>query len=247
MRGTVYRYLRYGGCVVLGIVFFLGAEAVDTDRQTVDKGILKRNPWGQRDAVYEFYAEGLEEGAVDLTVTVPPRRLSPEEFHERMPEISEILLSGILGSNASLDQIRTDLELPEELPGYGIQVAWESERPELLSSMGLLNQEGLRGMDPARGETFSLTAELSCGEEKELVTVPVTVLPEEMTQGERLAERIDSLALEDMENETIRLMTEFEGVPITYRRKGRFQNAVLLVLGGVLAACLWMKEKNRCV
>lgn len=244
MKGLAYRYLRYGGCVVLGIVFFLGAEAVDTDRQTVDKGILKRNPWGQRDAVYEFYAEGLEEGAVDLTVTVPPRRLSPEEFHERMPEISEILLSGILGSNASLDQIRTDLELPEELPGYGIQVAWESERPELLSSMGLLNQEGLRGVDPSRGETFSLMAELSCGEEKELVTVPITVLPEEMTQGERLAERIDSLALEDMENETVRLMEEFEGVPITYRRKGRFQNAVLLVLGGVLAACLWMKEKN---
>ena len=50
-----------------------------------------------------------------------------------MPEISEILLSGILGSNVSLDQIRTDLELAEELPGYGIQVAWESERPELLS------------------------------------------------------------------------------------------------------------------
>lgn len=244
MKGTVYRYLRYGGCAALGIVFFLGAEAVDTDRQTVDKGILKRNPWGQRDAVYEFYAEGLEEGAVDLTVTVPSRRLSPEEFHERMPEISEILLSGILGSNVSLDQIRTDLELPEELPGYGIQVAWESERPELLSSMGLLNQEGLRGVDPSRGETFSLMAELSCGEEKELVTVPVTVLPEEMTQGERLAERIDSLALEDMENETVRLMEEFEGVPITYRRKGRFQNAVLLVLGGVLAACLWMKEKN---
>ena len=244
MKGTVYRYLRYGGCAALGIVFFLGAEAVDTDRQTVDKGILKRNPWGQRDVVYEFYAEGLEEGAVDLTVTVPSRRLSPEEFHERMPEISEILLSGILGSNVSLDQIRTDLELPEELPGYGIQVAWESERPELLSSMGLLNQEGLRGVDPSRGETFSLMAELSCGEEKELVTVPVTVLPEEMTQGERLAERIDSLALEDMENETVRLMEEFEGVPITYRRKGRFQNAVLLVLGGVLAACLWMKEKN---
>lgn len=161
-----------------------------------------------------------------------------------MPEISEILLSGILGSNVSLDQIRTDLELPEELPGYGIQVAWESERPELLSSMGLLNQEGLWGVDPSRGETFSLMAELSCGEEKELVTVPITVLPEEMTQGERLAERIDGLALEDMENETVRLMEEFEGVPITYRRKGRFQNAVLLVLGGVLAACLWMKEKN---
>ena len=244
MRGTVYRYLRYGGCAALGIVFFLGAEAADTDRQTVDKGILKRNPWGQRDAVYEFYAEGLEEGAVELAVTVPPRRLSPKEFHQRMPEISEILLSGILGSNVSLDQIRTDLELPEELPGYGIQVEWESERPELLSSMGLLNQEGLRGVDPSRGETFSLMAELSCGEEKELVTVPVTVLPEEMTQGERLAERIDSLALEDMENETVRLMEEFEGVPITYRRKGRFQNAVLLVLGGVLAACLWMKEKN---
>lgn len=244
MKGTVYRYLRYGGCAALGIVFFLGAEAVDTDRQTVDKGILKRNPWGQRDAVYEFYAEGLEEGTVDLTVTVPSRRLSPEEFHQRMPEISETLLSGILGSNVSLDQIRTDLELPEELPGYGIQVAWESERPELLSSMGLLNQEGLRGVDPSRGETFSLMAELSCGEEKELVTVPITVLPEEMTQGERLAERIDSLALEDMENETVRLMEEFEGVPITYRRKGRFQNAVLLVLGGVLAACLWMKEKN---
>lgn len=244
MKELVRRYIRYGGCIALGIVSFLGAEAVDTDRQTVDKGILKRNPWGQRDAVYEFYAEGLEEGTVDLTVTVPSRRLSPEEFHERMPEISEVLLSGILGSNVSLDQVRTDLELPEELPGFGIQVSWESERPELLSSMGLLNQEKLRGTDPSRGESFSLTAELSCGEEKELLTVPVTVLPEEMTQGERLAEKIGSLALEDMENETVQLLAEFEGTPVTYRRKGRFQNTVLLVLGGALAAGLWMKEKN---
>lgn len=176
MRGTVYRYLRYGGCAALGIVFFLGAEAADTDRQTVDKGILKRNPWGQRDAVYEFYAEGLEEGAVELAVTVSPRRLSPKEFHQRMPEISEILLSGILGSNVSLDQIRTDLELPEELPGYGIQVEWESERPELLSSMGLLNQEGLRGWTRQGGNVL-FDGGASCGEEKELVTVPVTVLP----------------------------------------------------------------------
>ena len=241
MRGTVYRYLRYGGCAALGIVFFLGAEAADTDRQTVDKGILKRNPWGQRDAVYEFYAEGLEEGAVELAVTVPPRRLSPKEFHQRMPEISEILLSGILGSNVSLDQIRTDLELPEELPGYGIQVEWESERPELLSSMGLLNQEGLRGVDPSRGETFSLMAELSCGEEKELVTVPVTVLPEEMTQGERLAERIDSLALEDMENETVRLMEEFEGVPITAAYPDLVSGFLVLTGAGYSIRQAWKK------
>ena len=98
--------------------------------------------------------------------------------------VQPVSYTHLLGSNVSLDQIRTDLELPEELPGYGIQVAWESERPELLSSMGLLNQEGLWGVDPSRGETFSLMAELSCGEEKELVTVPITVLPEEMTQGD---------------------------------------------------------------
>lgn len=177
MRGTVYRYLRYGGCAALGIVFFLGAEAADTDRQTVDKGILKRNPWGQRDAVYEFYAEGLEEGAVELAVTVPPRRLSPKEFHQRMQRFRRSSCPVSWEAMCLWTRSRTDLELPEELPGYGIQVEWESERPELLSSMGLLNQEGLRGVDPSRGETFSLMAELSCGEEKELVTVPVTVLP----------------------------------------------------------------------
>ena len=81
MKGTVYRYLRYGGCAALGIVFFW--EPRQWIQARLDKD--KRNPWGQRDAVYKFYAEGLE-GAVDLTVTVPSRRLSPEEFHERMPD-----------------------------------------------------------------------------------------------------------------------------------------------------------------
>lgn len=244
MRGTVYRYLRYGGCAALGIVFFLGAEAADTDRQTVDKGILKRNPWGQRDAVYEFYAEGLEEGAVELAVTVPPRRLSPKEFHQRMPEISEdppVRYPGkqcVFGPDPHRSGAAGGASGIWDPGGMGIGEAGASEQH------GAFKPGRAPGVDPSRGETFSLMAELSCGEEKELVTVPVTVLPEEMTQGERLAERIDSLALEDMENETVRLMEEFEGVPITYRRKGRFQNAVLLVLGGVLAACLWMKEKN---
>lgn len=151
MRGTVYRYLRYGGCAALGIVFFLGAEAADTDRQTVDKGILKRNPWGQRDAVYEFYAEGLEEGAVELAVTVPPRRLSPKEFHQRMPEISEILLSGILGSNVSLDQIRTDLELPEELPEYGIQVGMECGEAGASEQHGAFKPGRAPGGGPVQG------------------------------------------------------------------------------------------------
>ena len=151
MRGTVYRYLRYGGCAALGIVFFLGAEAADTDRQTVDKGILKRNPWGQRDAVYEFYAEGLEEGAVELAVTVPPRRLSPKEFHQRMPEISEILLSGILGSNVSLDQIRTDLELPEELPQSG-----DVEQQAIRSALSEQAQAVLHGLEEPYKEVFML-------------------------------------------------------------------------------------------
>ena len=117
MKGPVRGWIRYGGCAALGVFLFLTAEAVDGGRQTVEKGVLKRNPWGQGDTVYEFYAEGLAEGKVDLSVTVPARRLSPEEFHERIPEISELLFSSILGSNASLDQIQTDLDLPEELSG----------------------------------------------------------------------------------------------------------------------------------
>lgn len=244
MKGPVRGWIRYGGCAALGVFLFLAAEAVDGGRQTVEKGVLKRNPWGQGDTVYEFYAEGLEEGKVDLSVTVPARRLSPEEFHERIPEISELLFSSILGSNASLDQIRTDLDLPEELSGYGIRVEWESERPELLSDMGLVNQERLQETDPSGGERFFLTAALLCGEEREVLTVPVTVFPARTTQGERLEERIHGLAMEHMEDETIPLVEEFEGVPIRYRRKGRLQNAVLLVLGPAAAVCLRLKERN---
>ena len=38
MRGTVLQISPVWGMRCLGIVFFLGAEAADTDRQTVIKG-----------------------------------------------------------------------------------------------------------------------------------------------------------------------------------------------------------------
>lgn len=153
------KYLPGAACIAAGVLFYMAAEFMESGKQKMDSGILWRNEVGQGDLIYEFYVEGLEEEPQLISVTVPERVLTDEEFDRIIPEASEILCERILGDNLSLREVRTDLSLTEELPEYGLKVSWESEKPELLSGMGILTSGEL----PKGGEEVILKATLFRG------------------------------------------------------------------------------------
>lgn len=242
MRKIGKRNMRYGLCIGAGIFLFLAAEAAGLGEETVENGVLRRKPCGQGDTVYEFYVDGLEESRVEAFVTVPEQRLTEKEFHECIPAAAELLCSRILGENLSLREVRCDLELVRAVPEYGISVSWESERPEILSHMGLING----GNVPKEGADIRLTAWLSSGTAKESVDIPVRVLPEEKTGEQRFLEELDALVLENAEKDVVLLPAEFDGKALRYRKKEHSQNAVLIILGIAAAGCLHLKEKQDC-
>lgn len=234
-------------CIGAGVGLYLAAEFVDSTGVSVEKGRLLRNPCGQGEAVYEIYVEELDTA---MTIAVPEQRMTEPEFRERIPEIAEILCEKILGENASLGEVRANLNLVKELEEYGVSVEWESERPEVVSAMGLVDagESGIKGNpgspDFESGILVYLQATLLHGDWTEVVEIPVTVYPPIVTMEDRFRLVLEELVVREPECVEVVLPTEFEGQSLTYRAPGKSQNLSLVFLGAVAAGCLLLKEKS---
>ena len=233
-------HMKYVLCIIAGFTFFLLAEIMDGSRAVSRDGTLRRNEWGQGDAVYEFYVDGLEEGRLEARVTVPEQKLSEQEFEQRIPEIADILCVRILGENSSLTEVRTDLELMGEIPEYGVTVSWESEQPDLISHMGIINREQI----PRKGADVFLTARLTNGTKERRVDIPIRLFSGEEKESQRFLKELDLLLSQRPDEAVITLPKEFEGKRLKYGEKGNFQNAALILFGFAAAAGLRLKEKT---
>lgn len=232
-------------CIGMGIGLFLAAELSDTMGDSVENGKLLRNPCGKGDAVYEFYVDGLTEGEeTPVTIAVPEKKMTPTEFAERLPEIVGVLCGEILGDNASLQEVRTDLRLVRELSEFGVSVSWKSERPEVVSAFGVVDTSMLsREADLVTScAVVFLEATLRHGAAEEIVEIPVTVCASEQNLEERFLSMLEVLAASDLELEDVILPEEFEGRMLHYRRVGGLQNLILVVLGVVAAVCVYAKD-----
>lgn len=234
------RWKRSLICIGAGILLFLIAEVVDSRSAHVEKGVLYRNSCGQGDAVYEFYAEDEDGRELKTSLAVPEQRMTKKEFHERVPEMTEMLCIEILGENSSLNEIRSNLNLITELPEYGVLVSWRSQMPEVISRSGVIDQSAI---DPM-GTGVVLEATLQCGDSLEIVEISVVVYPREITWEERFRDSLVQLAQQDMETETVILPAEFEDRPVTYRSLDHGKNLFLIVLGVIAAVLLHLNEKQ---
>ena len=235
-------------CVVAGFVLYGLAEISDNAGSSVEKGQLFRNPCGKGDAVYEFYVDGLD-GADETPVllTVPEQKMTGEEFSARLPEIVSALCEEILGENPSLDEVRSDLKLVRELPEYGITVRWESEKPEVISDLGLVEApvpESESGNAKETGPVVYLQAELLHGELREVVEIPVIVYPPVETMETRFLTMLEQLVVEESDRVDVILPQEFEGASLSYRTANQSGNLALVFLGLIAGGVLLMKEKS---
>ena len=227
-------------CVVSGIVFYLLAKVSDNLGNTVEKGQLFRNPCGKGDAVYEFYVDGLDDtGEMEIIISVPEQKMTKEAFVLQIPEVVSALCREILGENPSLEEVRSDLNLVRELPEFGVAVRWESEQPEVISSLGAVTAP-----DRDTGTVVYLQAELLHGDLKEIVEIPVIVYPPAETVETRFLAMLEELVLEEQERSDVILPKEFEGKTISYRSFHQSDSIAPVFLGLIAGGCLLMKEKS---
>ncbi len=230
---------KHALCVAAGILMFSVAEFADAGGSGLRDGNLERNPAGGGERVCELFVSGVGGEEIPVTLTVPERKLTEEQLDAALPEIMELLCRRIRGKNGSLREVRHDLELARELPEYGLSVRWESLAPETVSDMGILG-----GEIPAAGRTVILKVRLANGLCEQTAEIPVTVLPPDVTDAERLAEAIQAAAESDLASAVMKLPEEFEGKRLTYRESSGRGNGILIVLGFVAAAVLYLKEKT---
>ena len=232
------RYGKYVLCITSGVVLYLLAEALGQETAYVENGVLHRNSCGQGEAAYELVVDGLET-PFSIYLSVPEQELSEEAFRASVPEMAEALMVRIVGENPSLQEVCTDLELVREIPEYGVEVFWQSDHPETVGSDGVVYAE--------EETEVLLEARLSKGNISEILEIPITVFPPNVSMEDRFRSVLEEVILQNKEQEEVILPKEFEGNAVQYRSAEQSSNGILLLLGVAAAVCLFLKEREDAV
>lgn len=208
---------------------------------------LERPPHGGGEIQYEINVKGLSDSGEELKVTVPVREkqytgTEAEEIYEHiLPELAAL----ILGDNESLETVRTDLNLLQELEPYGISIHWESEEPEIIDSFGKVHNEGL----PEDGRQFFLNALITDGLHEREYELRVTVLPPALTEAEQAVRKwLDIVKRVDEKQQTegeLTLPESLDDRKLYYTVDTGTDYRILPFLGILLAVLLSAREKTN--
>ena len=176
-------FKEHPSCIKAGIlaaaaVICAAALYVSDNPGTVKKNekgetVLKREQ-GEEQTIHEMQVK-IGESGEDRKIEIPVsgKKYSTEEIRELFSDAGEELESLILGENESLDEVRYDLDLISEIPGTGIQAAWETDDYDVIDIQGHIGSDGLSDT----GTRVRLTARLSYGEEQAVHEFYVCVFP----------------------------------------------------------------------
>lgn len=172
----------------------------------------------------------------DIQVTVDELLYADEELETLFTQAVSRLESVILKENAGLDEVRSDLVLPDFLEGYPFLLEWESSDYFLMDHKGIVQKEEVA----KEGEELTLTCRFTYREWERDVQLPVVVFPIQRSEEELWETQVEQ-ALEQAEEEqsyekTFALPETIGGRRVTWKEISE-DYSVLLMGIMVLAAC----------
>ena len=190
----------------------------------------------------ETYSQDLtliteDEGESELTVEVEPRRLTSDESAALLESVVDDMESYILGENTSLDDVRSDLDLIDEIEGTPITVEWDMDTYEVLSLDGSLRLENLT----EEGTVVNLTATLTCNDEVMIYQTAANVFPPVLTAGEEWMETVSEAVAASQEasseQELLALPASIGGISVSWEEE-KSSAVILMPLLTVICAAL---------
>lgn len=232
-------------CIAGGFAVWAAAAYGETAGNSLSRGYLERGGYGEDSRRYEIVAEGMGEEPVFCTVEISPVQYTAREAAEVMGTLFLGLPRMILGENESLDQVRTDLNLPDSLDGTGIRCIWQSRDPEVIDSYGRITAEEIG----EEGIQAALDVTLTDGIHKKEGEIKVRVCPVLLSAEEKISlqlrELIQKADRENPDGRKVMLPEEYNGKAVRYREAGSSDYRILPVLGIALAALFYGREKSR--
>lgn len=207
-------------------------------------GLIGRNDYGEGDK--SVRVDILSDGEVvvkNQTLTVQERQYTEEEIEQKFEEMGRELDLVILGENESLDEVRSDLQLVRQLPGYPVAIEWELTNYSVISSEGHINPE----KTVEEGTLVELTAIFTYHTFRGEHRFNAVIYPPLKGQEENYAESLLS-KIKDYEKRTVSysdsiLPTEMDGHEISYRAP-QTQDSAAVLLGVLLLAVIIYKTPD---
>lgn len=181
----------------------------------------------------------------DFVLTVEEQKYEEALIKRMAKEISELLPDTIRGSNASIEEVRDNLNLVRRIEGYPFQIAWESDNYSLVYSDGhVMNEQAKK-----EGEIVNLTAVLMYDDYKEEHIFPVCIFPpvysEEELFRKKIYETLMSQEKKDRSKDRMELPETIEGEKLIWSEKIEDSSAYIFLLICICAgAVYWLQERK---
>lgn len=233
-------------CVLLGILLALAGYLVEKRDGALEEGNrLSRYTYGEGERQQEVWVRGLGEKEIPVEITLSEREYGEEEAREALLKAGAELSELICGTNASLQEVRENLNLVGWMEEEGIRVRWTPEDTAWIQADGTVLNEGC----PKEGIQTSLTASLQAGGFSREYQFPVTLYPlartaqQEKEAGfQRLLKQMDETQRTE---EQLLLPESYEGEKLSYRIRGDQGYLLFPVLGLAAALLLPLYEKQK--
>ena len=168
---------------------------------------------------------------------VDPLLLSEEQAQALLDDFTERLPSYILGKNADLQNVRSDLILEERYGDFPIHVEWKSDRPDILGDEGSVAAVEQR-------EEAVLQAQLSYGSCHRTEEISVTLTPPLLTDEEQFYVQLRTALLQAQENSLEQaqwqLPSEWEGESIRWSQRAEDDSMLFWAAAMTAAAAVYL-------
>lgn len=229
---------------VVAVLVYLSDNSQTLPKDGSGASIIKRNGHGEgtREETLRVQIEDTEE---TITVEVGELEYTERELKQVFADAENELEYLVLGDNESLDDVRSKLNLVNQIPGTGIGVSWELDNYEVMNLQGELQSEKLT----ESGTLVQLKALLNYGEEKSQHIFYAHVYPPRLNRTEKLLKKVREEILrldeETKESENFSLPVSVDGISVTWNYVRNFRAVGLVLLGIALAALLYVSEQQK--
>ena len=189
-----------------------------------DSRVITRPRDGESRRIPLILRDGNEEK--EILLEIGPEELSDEEFACIAEKELETLPDRILGKNESLERITDHLTLPVRTAEGNLEITWQSDHPDILSSRGKVS----RGSLSAPLEV-ALTATIAADHREAKETYLCIVFPQEKDAWEMAEESLQNQEREAKTDPSFVLPEEVNGMTVEKSvRKGPDRTALLVLL-----------------
>lgn len=221
--------------------------------QVYNEGIsrIERNDYGKGSKSISLTAQIADYPEEEINVVVEAIKYTDDELEEFAGKFEEEIFKKILGKNANLDQVTTDLNLMSYLDNYPFTISWKTEKPFLINNKGEMDLARVKKEledNNAEGIPVSLCATVRYGNyTKDFYACAVIRKKQQNTYEDIVAALQEKIMLYGERDSSLlyqELPRDINGIPVKFRIKKSGESIVIAIMGIFLSFGLVIGQKK---